>query len=167
MSKYEFSFNLSDQQLVEYYRYIMYISPKNKVKIIWIKLCIPLLLICFPFIFHIYFNLIYIIIAFAVIVLWITYISNILWNKFVEKNINQKFIIDFKLNKNKTNTISFGDNICLNNKIYNYSDIVQIVPLHSIMILFFKKTSIVIPYNTLHNDNFTIANLYKFILERM
>ena len=95
--KYNYSFKINEMELMEYYQYIFALNPKNKTRIIWIKISIPVLIGFTLYFFRLYTNIWFDILAVVVSLLWLFVLSNKLWNSYIIfvyiKNSNRKRVV--------------------------------------------------------------------------
>ena len=152
--KYNYSFKLNEAELKEYYQYIFALNPKNKTRIIWIKICIPVLIGFTLYFFKAYKNIWFDILAVVVSLLWLFVLSSKLWNRFITQQVERWF------NQNITNTsytkvnVNFEKAINVNGKIIDYSMLKNILPLKHVLVFFYELNEIfIMPTRIIGNED--------------
>jgi len=150
----EYHFKIEESEMMEYYRYVFALTPKNKTRVVWIKASIPVLLGFTLWYFRIY-RLLWVDIA-AIIVglVWMFYLSGKLWNRFIEGQVKNWFEKNVKTASFSDVCVKFNDNIEINKEKIPYSKLNRVLPLKHILVFFYDDNKIfIIPNRIIGNEN--------------
>lgn len=141
----EFSFTLSQEEVIDYYTYLLSSSKSNRMKQLFFVFSVPLLLL----LTYLYFKLnnqIISIIFIIVSIVWIMIIAPRFWKSYTRVNIGKNFLKNNKITKFEEVKIQVNDDYLLvNGKKYNINKDVKIVKTSLVSIFFFPNQPVVIP----------------------
>ena len=164
MDKYEYKYQLNDEELLEYFRYAVRYVPTVKKQFLWIDLSVPVLIVIALFIFSIYQYLWVDIVAIALIFLWYSIGRSFVKLQFLHLRVDKEFLNKMNIkNKNDIHVI-FDNKISINGNKIKYDELGQIIPLKKSVLFFFqKKELLILPIRVL-GSNEQVGELYRFIL---
>ena len=152
--KYNYSFKINEAELMEYYQYIFALNPKNKTRIIWIKICIPALIAFTLYFFKMYTIIWLDILAVVVSLLWIFVLSNKLWNRYISQQVDRWFKQNITSASYSQVNVNFEKEINVNGKIIEYSKLKNILPLKHVLVFFYEPNEIfIIPTRVIGNED--------------
>lgn len=141
----EFSFTLSQEEVIDYYTYLLSSSKSNRMKQLFFIFSVPLLLL----LTYLYFklnnqiiNIIFIIVS----IVWMMIIAPRFWKSYTRVNIGKNFLKNNKITKFEEVKVQVNDKYLLvNNKRYDINKDVKIVKTSLVSIFFFPNQPVVIP----------------------
>lgn len=164
MDKYEYKYQLNDEELLEYFRYAVRYVPTVKKQFLWIDLSVPVLIVIALFIFSIYQYLWVDIVAIALIFLWYSIGRSFVKLQFLHLRVDKEFLNKMNIkNKNDIHVI-FDNEISINDNKIKYDKLGQIIPLKKSVLFFFQmKELLILPIRVI-GSNEQVGELYRFIL---
>lgn len=151
--KYNYSFKINEMELMEYYQYIFALNPKNKTRIIWIKISIPVLIGFTLYFFRLYTNIWFDILAVVVSLLWLFVLSNKLWNSYISQQVDRWFKQNITSASYTQVNVNFENDININGKIVEYSKLKNILPLKHVLVFFYEPNEIfIVPTRVIGNE---------------
>lgn len=164
MDKYEYKYQLNDEELLEYFRYAVRYVPTVKKQFLWIDLSVPVLIVIALFIFSIYQYLWVDIVAIALIFLWYSIGRSFVKLQFLHLRVDKEFLNKMNIkNKNDIHVI-FDNEISINDNKIKYDELGQIIPLKKSVLFFFQmKELLILPIRVI-GSNEQVGELYRFIL---
>ena len=164
MKEYKYKYELSEDEIVEYYRYIINRLPKNQRLLVWIRFCIPLLAIFTIIFFKLWPNIIADGVAIIVIFFWITIGSELVWRQLMNLRVDKSFLGSLNVKEFKVLNVSFKEKININGKSIQYNQIANINPLKKSIVFFLESNEVfIIPLRVIGDDE-NIKELYRDIL---
>lgn len=140
-----FNFKFSEEEVIDYYTYMLSSLPSNRLKQIFIMLSVPLVLI-FSFIFFKMKSMIILSIFIVVCVLWIFFVGPKIWHSYTSVNIGKKFLNKNNIKNYEKVDVKVDDSFMIvNGKKYEFNNQVKIVKTKLVTIFFFKEQTIAIP----------------------
>lgn len=141
----EFKFKFNEEEVIDYYTYLLSSSFSNRLKQFFFIFSIPFLLL-FTYLFfklnNVIINILFIIIA----VLWIMIIGPRFWKSYTRINIGKNFLKKNNITKFEEVNVKVDDAyMVVNNKRYDIDKSVKIVKTNLVTIFFFDKQPVAIP----------------------
>ena len=151
--KYNFKFKIDEAEMMEYYQYVFALTPKNKTRVVWIKGSIPVLLAFTLWYFRIYHILWLDAAALIISLVWLFYLSNKLWSKFIEGQVKNWFKQNVKSAQFSEVQVKFEEEIMVNGKKLPYTALNRVLPLKHILVFFYGENELFIIPNRVIGDN--------------
>lgn len=165
--KYNYSFKINEMELMEYYQYIFALNPKNKTRVIWIKICIPALIGFTLYFFKMYTNLYLDILAVVLSFIWIFFLSNKLWNRYISQQVDRWFKQNITSSSYTQVKINFENEIKIDGKVIEYSKLKNILPLKHILVFFYEPNEIFIMPTRVIGDEDKIKEFTVMLSEQI
>ena len=166
MKTTELHFTLTEENLIEYYRYLAEGLSSSKMYLIWIKFSIPLLCLCTVLIFKLWREPLWIFVILIIILGWWIFLSNHVWKRYLHNRVNASFLTKLNLTQFQEVTIRFGSEITLPNRVLSYSEITKIIPLTTCLVFFYgKDLSFILPLSAFKSEA-DIKDLLRYTLMR-
>jgi len=161
-------FKLEAEDYLEYLRFIISNSKKNRNIGWWLRVIIPLLLLFSFTFFQLYTNLLYVVIGVAFALLWFFFLSDKIWKAFLFRSININFVSKMNIAKFEEVEVDFKENnFIVAGKVIEYKNIENVIPLKHILVIFYGgSNSFVIP-NKAIGDFQQQTELIRFIYEKI
>ncbi|HPW53097.1 MAG TPA: YcxB family protein [Erysipelotrichaceae bacterium] len=161
-------FKLEKEDYLEYLRFIIANSRKNRITGWWLRVIIPLLLLFTFIFFKLYTNTLYVVAALAFAVFWFLFLSDRIWKAFLFRSINMNFVQKMNIVDFAKVTVDFKEsNITVDGKTIEYRDVEKIIPLKNILAIFYGgANSFVIPNKAIGNMD-QQTELIGFIYEKI
>ncbi len=161
-------FKLETEDYLEYLRFMISNSKKNRITGWWLRAIIPLLLVFSFTFFKLYTNVLYVVLGVVFALLWFFFLSDRIWKAFLFRSINTNFVSKMNIKDFKEVTAYFkDDNIIIDGKTIEYKDIENVIPLKRILVVFYSGSkSFVIPNKAIGELN-QQTELIKFIYEKI
>ncbi|MDO4941112.1 MAG: hypothetical protein Q4E33_05430 [Erysipelotrichaceae bacterium] len=141
----KFNFVFKEEEVIDYYTYVLSSLPSNRLKQVFIFFSIPLLLIL-SYVFFKINNFVISIIFIIVGVIWSLVIAPRFWRAYTKINIGKKFLKKNKIQKYENVEVEVGDDYMnVNGKKYDFNNKVKIVKTETVTIFFFPGQSVAIP----------------------
>lgn len=164
MDKYEYKYQLQEDEILEYWRYTVKNMSSTKKQFLWIDLSIPVLVVLALFIFKIYIYLWVDILAIAIIFLWFAIGRSLVKMQFLYLRVDNEFLKKLKIDYHKEVNVVFADDIYINKEKIKYNQVGEIIPLKkNLLIAYNEKELLILPLRVI-GTNQQVADLYKFIL---
>lgn len=165
--KYNYSFKINEMELMEYYQYIFALNPKNKTRVIWIKICIPALIGFTLYFFKAYTNIWLDVLAVVASLLWIFFLSSKLWNRYISQQVNRWFKDNISSSSYTQVHVNFEKEINVNGKVIEYSKLKNILPLKHILVFFYEPNEIFIVPTRVIGDEEKIKTFTEMLSEQI
>ena len=151
METYNYNFKLSEEEYLEYLRYIVSYTKGSKIRNLWLRFSIPLLVVLTIYYFRQYINIFNISLGVALSLVWFFFISSRIISNFLYKKVDKNFVQNFKVKDYKPVNLSINEEgIILNNKKIEYSLIHSIIMLKRSLAIFYDlDKAFIIPYATI------------------
>ena len=147
----KFSFKLTEDEVIDYYTYLLSSSLSNRLKQVFFIFSVPLLLL-FTYIFFKLNNVIINIVFIVVAVVWAMIIGPRFWKSYTRINVGKNFLKKNNLTKYEEVQVVVDDTyMIVNNKRYDINNKVKIVKTKLVTIFFFDNQPVVIPNRFLAN----------------
>ncbi|MGI6510214.1 MAG: YcxB family protein [Erysipelotrichaceae bacterium] len=161
-------FKLAEEDYLEYLRFMISNSKKNRNTGWWLRVIVPLLLLFSFTFFKLYTNILYVVIALAFGLLWFLFLSDKIWKAFLFRSININFVKKMNIKEFEKVTVDFKEkNIIVDGKTVEYKDVENIIPLKHILIIFYGGSqTFVIPNKAIGKQD-QQTELIKFIYEKI
>lgn len=141
----KFSFKFEEEEVIDYYTYVLSSLPSNRLKQVFIIFSVPLLLIL-SYIFFKINNFVISTIFIVVGVVWALVIAPRFWRSYTRINIGKKFLEKNNIKRYDTvNVVVDNDYMEVNGKKYDFNNKIKIVKTELVTIFFFPGQSIAIP----------------------
>lgn len=141
----EFSFKFTEDEVIDYYTYILSSSTSNRLKQFFFMFSVPLLLLLTYLFFkinNIILNIVFIIAA----VVWIMILAPRFWKSYTRINIGKNFLKKNNITKFEEVKVKVSDDYMLvNGKKYEMNNQIKIVKTPLISIFFFPGQPVAIP----------------------
>ncbi|MBR0385590.1 MAG: YcxB family protein [Erysipelotrichaceae bacterium] len=162
--KYDYKFKLSEQDYLQYMRYMISTSSSNKKKALWMRLSLPALMGFSIYFFRLHTKVWIIILAVVLSLIWVFAISDRIWKHFLFRKINENFIRSLDIKQYTQVHVVFDEKcVKVDKKEIPYEDIFRVLPLTDILVVFHSfKESFVIPNRVIGNQD-AIGELMAFI----
>lgn len=166
MDKYDYRFVLTDNELLEYYQYIVGMLPASKRKRIWIQCSVPALLLFTLVYFKLYTNWMLDVGVVLLAAVWLLFVCDSIWLYFLKRKVRTRVMDKLSTENARELAISFDSkHIKLDGKNVRYCDIQRVVPLKTTIAFFYgEKNAFVIPQHVI-GSNEQIKDLYTFVLK--
>lgn len=165
--KYNYSYKINEMELMEYYQYIFAFNPKNKTRAIWIKISIPVLIGFTLYFFKVYTNILLDILAVVVSLFWIFFLSNKLWNRYISQQVDRWFKQNISSSSYTQVNVNFENEINVNGKVIEYSQLKNILPLKHVLIFFYEPNEIFIMPTRVIGDEDKIKGFTEMLSEQI
>lgn len=141
----EFSFKFTEDEVIDYYTYLLSSSTSNRLKQFFFMFSVPLLLLLTYLFFkinNIILNIVFIIAA----VVWIMILAPRFWKSYTRINIGKNFLKKNNITKFEEVKVKVSDDYMLvNGKKYEMNNQIKIVKTPLISIFFFPGQPVAIP----------------------
>lgn len=141
----EFSFKFTEDEVIDYYTYLLSSSTSNRLKQLFFMFSVPLLLLLTYLFFkinNIILNIVFIIAA----VVWIMILAPRFWKSYTRINIGKNFLKKNNITKFEEVKVKVSDDYMLvNGKKYEMNNQIKIVKTPLISIFFFPGQPVAIP----------------------
>lgn len=164
MDKYEYKYQLQEDEILEYFRYAVRYIPSVKRQFLWIDLSVPILIVIALIVFSIYQYLWVDIVAITLVFLWYSIGRSFVKLQFLHLRVDKDFLNKLKIKMEKNIQVIFSNNISLNGTNIEYKDLGQIIPLKNNILFFFKEKELLILPIRVIGSNEKAGELYRFIL---
>ncbi len=164
MDKYEYKYQLKDEEILEYFRYAVRYIPSVKKHFLWIDLSVPVLIIIALFVFSIYQYLWVDIVAIAIIFLWYSIGRSFVKLQFLHLRVDKDFLNKMNIRGKNSIQVIFENKISINDECIKYDELSQIIPLKKSILFFLRgKELLILPIRVI-GSNELAGELYRFIL---
>ncbi|MDO4378457.1 MAG: hypothetical protein Q4C64_04805 [Erysipelotrichia bacterium] len=164
MDKYEYKYQLQEDEILEYYRYSIKHMPTVKKQFLWIDFSIPVLIALALFVFKIYIYLWVDIVAIALIFLWFAIGRSLVKMQFLYLRVDKEFLNKLNIDYHKEVKVCFADSLYVNNQKISYKQLKEIVPLKkNILIAYNENGLLILPLRIIGSQQQAV-DLYRFIL---
>ncbi len=161
-------FKLAEEDYLEYLRFMISNSKKNRNTGWWLRVIVPLLLLFSFTFFKLYTNILYVVIALAFGLLWFLFLSDKIWKAFLFRSININFVKKMNIKEFEKVTVDFKENnIIVDGKTVEYKDVENIIPLKHILIIFYGGSQTFVIPNKAIGEQDQQTELIKFIYEKI
>lgn len=141
----EFSFTFTEDEVIDYYTYLLSSSTSNRLKQFFFVFSVPLLLLLTYLFFKIN-NTILNIVFITAAVVWIMILAPRFWKSYTRINIGKNFLKKNNITKFEEVKVQVSDGyMIVNGKKYEINDKVKIVKTPFISIFFFPGQPVAIP----------------------
>ncbi|MBQ0036995.1 MAG: hypothetical protein KBT35_08790 [Firmicutes bacterium] len=141
----EFKFKFSEDEVIDYYTYMLSSQTSNRLKQIFFIFSVPLLLLLSYYFFKLD-NTIIKIVFIVVAVGWAMIIGPRFWKSYTRINIGKNFLKKNNITKFEEVDVKVADTYMLvNNKRYEMNDKIKIVKTGLVTIFFFPGQPVAIP----------------------
>lgn len=164
MKNFNYNFKLTEEEYLEYLRYVVSFTKGSKIRNLWLRFSIPLLVVLTLFYFREYLTYFYIMIGMAIALFWFFNFSSKIINSFLHKKIDRSFKANFKIKEFSTvNTLINDDCIILDKKKIDYPSISNLMTLTSSLAIFYDfDKAFIIPYRVI-GDKDKLNELVSYI----
>lgn len=147
----KFTFTLTTEDYLNYLRFQSLRSKQGKGMRLWMRICIPALLLCILISFRLYVQPIWSILALVLSVAWLFYACPIIWKKYVYKRINEDTLKQLNITGFEKIEVTFKDDkIIYKDKKINeilYKDIRSMLPIEKVFIFLYQQQGVMLlPY---------------------
>lgn len=161
-------FKLEEEDYLEYLRFMISNSKKNRNTGWWLRVIVPLLLLFSFTFFKLYTNILYVVIALAFGLLWFLFLSDKIWKAFLFRSININFVKKMNIKEFEKVIVDFKENnIIVDGKAVEYKDVENIIPLKHILIIFYGGSQTFVIPNKAIGEQDQQTELIKFIYEKI
>ena len=161
-------FKLEEEDYLEYLRFMISNSKKNRNTGWWLRVIVPLLLLFSFTFFKLYTNILYVVIALAFGLLWFLFLSDKIWKAFLFRSININFVKKMNIKEFEKVIVDFKENnIKVHGKAVEYKDVENIIPLKHILIIFYGGSQTFVIPNKAIGEQDQQTELIKFIYEKI
>lgn len=141
----EFSFKFTEDEVIDYYTYILSSSTSNRLKQFFFMFSVPLLLLLSYLFFKLNSTILNVIFIIAGVV-WVMIIAPRFWKSYTRINIGKNFLKKNNITKFEEVKVKVGDDyMMVNGKKYEMNDKIKIVKTPYISIFFFPGQPVAIP----------------------
>ena len=161
-------FKLEEEDYLEYLRFMISNSKKNRNTGWWLRVIVPLLLLFSFTFFKLYTNILYVVIALAFGLLWFLFLSDKIWKAFLFRSININFVKKMNIKEFEKVIVDFKENnTIVDGKAVEYKDVENIIPLKHILIIFYGGSQTFVIPNKAIGEQDQQTELIKFIYEKI
>lgn len=167
MKNFNYNFKLTEQEYLEYLRYVVSFTKGSKIRNIWLRFSIPLLVVLTLFYFREYLTYFYIVIGMAIALFWFFNFSSKIINSFLHKKVDKSFKANFKIKDfSVVQVLISEDGIILNKSKIDYSLVNNLMMLKSSLAIFYDyDKAFIIPYRVI-GDMVVVNEIVKYIDEK-
>lgn len=141
----EFSFKFNEDEVIDYYTYMLSSSTSNRLKQFFFIFSIPLLLLL-SYLFFKLNNIVIKIIFIILSVVWALVIAPRFWKSYTRINIGKNFLKKNNITKFEEVKVKVSDTyMVVNDKKYEINDKIKIVKTGLVTIFFFPGQPVAIP----------------------
>lgn len=164
MQDYKYNYELSEDEVIEYYQYIVKSLPRNLRLKLWIRISIPLLAIFTLIFFKLWPEILYDGIAAIVIFLWLTIGGEWIWRQLIMLRVDKDFLKGLNITAFKKINLSFKDTIIIDGHSISYQQLKDIFPLKKSLIFFYNEAeAFILPLRVIGEEE-QIKELYRAVL---
>lgn len=161
-------FKLKEEDYLEYLRFVISNSKKNRNIGWWLRVIIPLLLLFSFTFFKLYGNLLYVVLGVSFALIWFFFLSDKIWKAFLFRSININFVRKMNITKFEEVTVDFrDDSIMVDGKVVKYNDIERIIPLKNILVIFYGGSKTFVIPNSAIEKQTQQTKLIEFIYKKI
>lgn len=165
---YNYEYKLTEEEYLEYLRYLVSFTKGTKIRNLWLRFSVPLLVIMTLYYFRQYLVSWYLVIGISISLIWFFNISTKIINNFLYKKIDKNFAQNFKVKDFKPVNVTINeDSIILDRKKIEYSLIHNIAPLNSSLAIFYDYDKAFIIPNRIIKENDQLSEVVEFIEEKI
>lgn len=141
----EFKFKFNEDEVIDYYTYMLSSQTSNRLKQVFFIFSVPLLLLLSYYFFKLN-NMIVKIIFIIVAIVWAMIIGPRFWKSYTKINIGKNFLKKNNITKFEEVDVKVADTyMIVNNKKYEMNDKIKIVKTGLVTIFFFPGQPVAIP----------------------
>lgn len=167
MENTQYSFRLTEDEVLEYYRYNFSAAPQNKKRRYWLMISIPGLLLVSLLFFQWYHSVWIDVAAGVFAVFWIVFLSGRVFHRFITRTINHNFLQRLNVKDYPVVHVKVGDQkISVDDKTIDYASIRDLVPLsRSLVVKYDDNKAFIIPLRVI-GDTEQVQQFCQDILRR-
>lgn len=161
--EYKYRFRLTEEDYLQYLRFMVSTSSRNKSKGWWLRGAVPALLLFTVYYFRLH-KLIWLDVTAVILsVIWVFVISDKIYAAFLYRRVNSNFVK--KLNVGfKDVSVDFNDRrISVDGREISYDQIFKVLPMKDILIFFYGQDQLFIIPNRAIGESELVAQLMGYV----
>ncbi len=164
--EFSYKYTLNEDDYLQYLRFMVSTQKGNKIKVWWIRLALPLLLLFTIYYFNLYKMIGIDILALLLSCIWIFVVADKIYGNFLFKRVNKNFVKNLNLSYKEIKVCFNDDGISIDGRKIDYENMFKIVPLTGVLLFFHNKTEVfIIPNRIIGEEN--IHALITYVDKKM
>lgn len=160
-----FTFTLSKEEYLNYLRFQSLGSKQGRSFRLWLRICVPALLLCIVIYFQLYAQFIWPILALVASAIWLFYACPMIWKKYVYKRIDENTLKQMNISGFQKIEVTFKDDkiIYKDAKKHEipYGEVRGMMPIENMFVFMYHQQDVLLLPFRLFDSEDDISEFFK------